>query len=103
MDGRADMDAAAGGGVDGKRHAISSNATIGAKEHEPTEEELRHSVVIFYIVLIVMVVAQSALVRWRKKHQRSYDLVTLIGLWMVPAAISVQLQFWRFLAVRSCV
>ena len=70
--------------------------------HEPTEEELRHSVMIFYIVLFVMIGAQSALVRWRRSHKRSYDLVTLIGLWLVPPIISVQLFFWRFLLVCTC-
>lgn len=74
------------------------NVTI-AHHHQPTEEELRHSVMIFYVVLIVMIGAQSALVRWRKQHKRSYDLVTLIGLWLVPAIISIQLVFWRFLVV----
>lgn len=67
--------------------------------HQPTDEELRHSLLIFYVVIIVMVGAQSALVRWRKQHKRSYDLVTLIGLWLVPAIISIQLFFWRFMIV----
>jgi len=73
------------------------NMTNGV--HEPTEEELRHSVMIFYIVLFVMIGAQSALVRWRKAHRRSYELVTLIGLWLVPPVISVQLLYWRFILV----
>jgi RING finger protein 121 len=74
---------------------------VSSTEHVITEEELQHSVLIFYVVLIVMIAAQSALVRWRARHRRSYDFVTLIGLWMVPAIISVQLGFWRFLLVWS--
>jgi hypothetical protein len=35
--------------------------------------------------------AQAALVSWRKKHKRSYDLATLFGLWVIPPIISVQL------------
>lgn len=77
----------------------SSSSSSSIHVHQPTEEELRHSLLIFYVVLIVMIGAQSALVRWRKQHKRSYDLVTLIGLWMVPAIISIQLVFWRFLVV----
>jgi hypothetical protein len=68
--------------------------------HEPTEEELRHSLIIFYIFLFVVVFAQSALVHWRKKHKRSYELVTLIGMWIVPPIISIFGEFWRFIAVR---
>lgn len=29
--------------------------------------------------------------------------VTLLGLWMMPAVFSIQLHFWRFLAVRCAV
>ena len=36
---------------------------------------------------------------WRQRHRRSYELATLLGLWAVPAVVSVQLHFWRFLAV----
>ena len=68
--------------------------------HEPTEEELRHSLLIFYIFLFVIVFAQSALVHWRKNHKRSYELVTLIGMWIVPPIISIFGEFWRFIAVR---
>ena len=67
---------------------------------EPTEEEMRHSLLIFYIILFVMIFAQSALVNWRKTHRRSYDLVTLGGLWLIPPIASVFGQFWRFLTVR---
>ena len=75
-------------------------------QHVVTEEELQHSVMIFYIVLIVMIASQSALVRWRTRHRRSYDLVTLLGLWLVPAIMSAQLFFWRFLLfwfVYTCI
>lgn len=39
----------------------------------------------------VMFGAQAGLVSWRKKHRRSYDLATLVGLWLIPPMISVQL------------
>ena len=42
----------------------------------------------------VMFGAQAALVRWRKEHRRSYDLATLVGLWLIPPIISVQLGAW---------
>ncbi|EIE27720.1 hypothetical protein COCSUDRAFT_6996, partial [Coccomyxa subellipsoidea C-169] len=43
--------------------------------------------------------AQSGLFWWKKKHKRSYELVTLLGLWIVPAVISFHFRFWRFLGV----
>jgi hypothetical protein len=79
-----------------------SNTSSIRGPHVVTEEELQHSVLIFYIVLFVMIASQSALVRWRTRHRRSYDLVTLLGLWLVPAIMSVQLHFWRFLVVWIC-
>jgi len=38
-----------------------------------------------------MFFAQGALVQWRKQHKRSYDLATLVGLWLIPPIISFQL------------
>lgn len=66
---------------------------------QPTEEELRRSIFIFYLVIFVMIVAQSSLVQWRKRDRRSYELVTLIGLWLIPPIVSVVGQFWLFLLV----
>ena len=39
---------------------------------------------------------QSALVWWKKRHRRSYELVSLAGLWLVPAGLALQFRFWRF-------
>jgi len=76
----------------------TGNATLPLY-HEPTEEEMRHSLFIFYTVMFVMIFAQSALVSWRKRHRRSYELVTLVGLWLVPFLISIKFSLYRFLAV----
>lgn len=35
----------------------------------------------------------------RSKHKRSYELVTLLGLWLMPAIFSFQLHFWRFIVL----
>ena len=78
--------------------ALAGNATEG-ELHEPTDEEMQHSLFIFYTVMFVMIFAQSALVNWRKRHRRSYELVTLVGLWLIPPIISLQFSLWRFLTV----
>lgn len=42
---------------------------------------------------------QTALFLWKKRHRKSYELVTLLGLWLMPAIFSVHLRFWRFLLI----
>lgn len=39
--------------------------------------------------------------RWRMWHRRSYNLVTLLGLWLIPCALCVYAQSWRFVCVWS--
>lgn len=57
------------------------------------------AILLLYVLLLLMLGAQTALFVWKKKHKRSYELVTLVGLWLIPAVISLQLHFWRFLTV----
>lgn len=57
------------------------------------------AVLTFYAVLVTMVMAQTGLFWWKKNHKRSYELVTLFGLWVFPAITCVVLKFWRFLLV----
>jgi RING finger protein 121/175 len=88
---------------DGAASSLDHNATAktNATEGLMTEQELEHSLLVFYLVIFVMLAAQSALVAWRKRHRRSYDLVTLVGLWSIPPIIALYLGFWRFLAIWS--
>jgi len=39
---------------------------------------------------LALCLVQSTLVWWKKTHRRSYELVSLLGLWLVPAAISAR-------------
>ena len=72
----------------------------GPHELTPQEEEMmRHSLIAFYIFIFVVVLSQAALVHWKKTHRRSYELVTLVGLWLIPPIISLFGHFWRFLGV----
>ncbi|KAI8467837.1 MAG: hypothetical protein J3K34DRAFT_460175 [Monoraphidium minutum] len=57
------------------------------------------AIVLMYLLLLLILGAQTGLVVWKKKHKRSYELVTLLGLWMMPAIFSLHLKFWRFLLV----
>ncbi|KAK9863288.1 hypothetical protein WJX84_003202 [Apatococcus fuscideae] len=73
----------------------------GTAQPDFTEQEAGVMLITFYVVLGVMVGAQSALFWWKKKDKRSYELVTLLGLWLVPPVISFKFAFWRFLLVWS--
>ena len=39
---------------------------------------------------------QSGLVYWKKAHKRSYEAVSLAGLWLVPGVLAARLGCWRF-------
>eukprot|EP00887_Chlorella_sp_A99_P007802 scaffold20.g7802.t1 len=73
------------------------NRTAQFEQQSP--EEIRRAMLVFYLILLSMFGFQSALVFWHKRHKRSYDLVQLLGLFLVPAAICLHAGFWRFLAV----
>ena len=76
-------------------------ANLTELRHVPDEAELRHALGVFYLVLFSMFFAQMGLFLWRKKHKRSYELVTLLGLWLIPPIMSLHLHFWRFIVVRG--
>ncbi|CAJ0581217.1 unnamed protein product, partial [Mesorhabditis spiculigera] len=52
----------------------------------------------FLILIISLVVAQIALVQWKKRHFKSYQLCTLVGMWLVPVFVCTQRGWYRFLA-----
>lgn len=39
---------------------------------------------LFALMLLVMALAQAGLYLWKKKHARSFNNVTLVGLWIIP-------------------
>ncbi|GLC38944.1 hypothetical protein PLESTB_000464200 [Pleodorina starrii] len=57
------------------------------------------AIMLLYGIMILMVGAQTALFMWKKRHRKSYELVTLLGLWLMPALFSLHLHFWRFLLI----
>ncbi|KHN74264.1 RING finger protein [Toxocara canis] len=61
------------------------------KGHEQMHMEM------FLILVVTLIVAQIALVQWKKRHFKSYQLCTLLGMWLIPVFVCVQRQWWRFL------
>ena len=43
--------------------------------------------------------SQFALHVWKKRHYRSYQAVTLLGLLLIPMTFSCYLHYWRFVFV----
>ncbi|KAF8065963.1 rnf121 [Scenedesmus sp. PABB004] len=79
----------------------SANATNATAFIDVEEDRISPgwAVLLMYMMLFMILGAQTGLVVWRKQHKRSYELVSLAGLWLMPAVFSVHLKFWRFLAV----
>jgi RING finger protein 121 len=51
----------------------------------------------FLIFIIALIIAQVILVTWKRKHFKSYQLATLLGMWLIPFVVAIQKGFWRFL------
>ncbi|XP_036072546.1 RING finger protein 175 isoform X1 [Oryzias melastigma] len=51
------------------------------------------------ILIATLVVAQILLVQWKQRHHRSYNLVTLVQMWVVPLYFTIKLYWWRFLSM----
>ena len=66
-----------------------------SREHA-NDPEVRYAAEIFYVTVFALCGVQSALVWWKKRHRRSYELVSLAGLWLVPAGLALHFRFWRF-------
>ncbi|XP_014675965.1 PREDICTED: RING finger protein 121-like isoform X2 [Priapulus caudatus] len=49
------------------------------------------------ILIAAIFVAQVALVQWKKLHFRSYQLLTLIAMMVIPVGICVSHHWWRFI------
>lgn len=76
---------------------LASNATMTDDDVDRVSPVT--AIFLLYAMLLLMLGAQAGLFWWKSKHKRSYELVTLTGLWLMPAIFSIQLHYWRFLVV----
>lgn len=70
------------------------------KGHESMHAEM------VVILLVTLIIAQIVLVEWKKRHYRSYSLMTLLALWLIPFVLSLRSQYWRFIffwLIFSCI
>ncbi|KAG8008345.1 hypothetical protein GBF38_019475, partial [Nibea albiflora] len=63
------------------------------KGHEAMHAEM------VLILIVTLVVAQLVLVQWKQRHPKSYNLVTLFQMWVVPLYFTTKLHWWRFLTI----
>jgi len=66
------------------QHARDDNV-VHHGNHDHTQKDLdQDSSFIFFVLLVVMILAQAGLYYWKKNHVRSFQNVTLFGLWIIP-------------------
>ncbi|XP_001632498.3 RING finger protein 121 isoform X2 [Nematostella vectensis] len=95
-----------------KAHQVNDSVTIHRKlskeelwriEHEKLHAKHKgHEAMHMEMVLILfatLIVAQIVLVKWKKMHFKSYQTVTLVGMWLIPVYFNVKLHYWRMMAV----
>ena len=51
------------------------------------------------ILITAIIIAQVILIAWRKKSFKSYQNVSMIGMWIVPFCLSIYNHWWRFVAI----
>lgn len=49
------------------------------------------------ILLVSLLVGQCLLVFWKKHHFRSYQLVSMFAMWIIPLVMCVKSHWWRFI------
>ncbi|XP_050442834.1 RING finger protein 121 [Adelges cooleyi] len=61
------------------------------KGHESMHAEM------LLILLVTMIIAQITLLEWKRRHFKSFQIVTSLALWSVPFVMCVIMAFWRFI------
>ncbi len=61
----------------------------------------------FLAIFAFMIGAQFGIFAWKKQHPASFMLVTLVGLWVVPFALSlwakpIHIRFLRTISGKDC-
>lgn len=51
------------------------------------------------ILLVTLVISQFVLVFWRTRHFKSFQFVTMIGMWIIPFVISLKFGHIRFIVI----
>ncbi|GJQ83082.1 hypothetical protein Trydic_g20094 [Trypoxylus dichotomus] len=63
------------------------------KGHEAMHAEM------VLILIVTLVIAQFVLIEWKRRHYKSYLLVTLLAMWVIPLGLSIKNLWWRFVFI----
>jgi len=80
-------------------HAWLGDNRVHIHDHLSQQDQslVQQSVTFLYVLLILSVLAQTGIFFWKKTHSASYQLCTLVALWLIPLIYSLQLGFLRFI------
>lgn len=81
--------------------STTNTTTTPSPPSPPDVKEIHNPGTMLLLTILVAVLFQIAIYHWQRKHQRSFLMVSLAGLWLVPFGVSVALGNWRFVAVWS--
>lgn len=85
-----------------------SKINLSALSEEDREHILRHQkhaghegmhALMLLILIVTIVVAQTALIAWKKHHYKSYQNVSMFGMWIIPLCISLYNHWIRFIGI----
>jgi len=84
----------------GHDHELNEKEKKWLQEQEEWREEhkghdLMHAEMLL-VLLGALFVSQIVLILWKQKHTRSYNMVSLAGLWIIPCLVSCYHHYWRF-------
>ncbi|CAD6188470.1 unnamed protein product [Caenorhabditis auriculariae] len=68
-----------------------------AKLHEKHKGHDAMHMEMMLILIMTLVVGQVFLVQWKRRHFKSYQMCTLIGMWIVPVYVCLVRSWYRFL------
>ena len=61
------------------------------KGHEAAHSEM------VLIIMATLVISQILISIWKRYHINSYNLATLLGLWLVPLILSISKHYYKFI------
>jgi len=57
-----------------------------------------HAMMLLVLIISTFVV-QICLITWKKRHMKSYQNVSMFGMWIIPLVISVHNSWYRFVGI----
>ncbi|KAF0519131.1 RING finger protein [Gigaspora margarita] len=81
-------------------HNNESGLDPGTEFDEPNIGRNSQHGTMALILLGALLGFQLVILYWKQRHYRSFQLVTLVGLWLIPMYIfGIQAHFWRFMTI----